>query len=243
MRPYFEAMQATMDAARQRAEAFMRLDDTPLRVGIMCTIGPGRLIGLVHDFISGHPGVELLLRDGPVAMLETALENGEIDVAIASRATPTPYALASVPLYSEGFLIAVGPGHPLARLNEVHLRDLCGHRYLARSNCEYDTVIDRICSAAGVDLAVAYESERDDWVQSMVMAGLGMTLIPEYSVSVPGLVTRRVADLPVRRRIELQTVRGRPHGPAVGAFVGACRSHRWDEPRTSAPGRRPDVAA
>jgi DNA-binding transcriptional LysR family regulator len=64
-----------------------------------------------------------------------------------------------------------------------------------------------------------YRSERDDWIQVMALAGLGFTFIPEFAVTVSGLITRPLIDPEVIRQVNLVTVRGRPHSPSVGAFA------------------------
>jgi DNA-binding transcriptional LysR family regulator len=63
----------------------------------------------------------------------------------------------------------------------------------------------------------------------MVLAGLGFTYIPEYAVTMPGLVVRPVVEPEVYRTVNLVTVRGRPHSPAVGAFVREAKRHRWTD--------------
>jgi DNA-binding transcriptional LysR family regulator len=61
----------------------------------------------------------------------------------------------------------------------------------------------------------------------MIKAGLGIGFFPEFSVTHPGVVVRRLIDPEFTRTIMLVTVRGRPHAPAVGAFVQAARSFSW----------------
>ena len=61
----------------------------------------------------------------------------------------------------------------------------------------------------------------------MIKAGLGIGFFPELSVTDPGLVTRRLIDPEFVRTIMLVSVRGRPHSPAVGAFVQATRAFKW----------------
>jgi DNA-binding transcriptional LysR family regulator len=62
----------------------------------------------------------------------------------------------------------------------------------------------------------------------MVLAGLGFTYIPEFAVTVPDLQVRPLIEPEVYRTINLVTVRGRPHSSAVGAFVQAAKSYRWN---------------
>ena len=53
----------------------------------------------------------------------------------------------------------------------------------------------------------------------IALAGLGFTFIPEYAVTMPGLRVRPLIDPEITRTVQVVTVRGRPHVPAVGAFV------------------------
>jgi LysR family transcriptional regulator, hydrogen peroxide-inducible genes activator len=76
-----------------------------------------------------------------------------------------------------------------------------------------------------------YESERDDWIQSMIMSGFGCTTIPEFAITVPGLPSRPLVEPEVYRTVNLVTVRGRPHGPAVGALVHIVKKHIWQQSR------------
>ena len=229
MQPYFEQVVAQTDEAKKKARAYVRLDHLTLSVGLMCTIGPAKLIDLFIGFDQRHKGVELYLKDGAASMLEDALTRGDIDVAIYCRPEQASDTMHYVPLYEERFVIAVSPGHPLARLNAITFKNLQGHRYLSRANCEYQDFIREIAREQGVEVQRPYRSERDDWIQAMTMAGVGYTLIPEFAVSMPDLVVRPLIEPEVVRTINVVTVRGRPHSPAVGAFVSECKRYPWAE--------------
>ncbi len=229
VRPYFEQVVAQTDEARKQARAHVRLDHTSLSVGLMCTIGPAKLLDLFIAFNDRHKGVELFLKDGAAGKLEEALIRGELDVAIYCRPEAQSEQLHYLPLFSERFVIAVSPGHPLARLNAITFRNLHGHRYLSRANCEYADFIGAICDQQGVKIDLPYRSDRDDWIQAMTLAGVGFTMIPEFAVTMSDLVTRPLLDPEVVRTINVVTVRGRPQSPAVGAFVSECRRYPWAE--------------
>ena len=48
MRPHFERIHTSTEAARSDAMDLTDLGKASLRLGVMCTIGPSRLIGLVN---------------------------------------------------------------------------------------------------------------------------------------------------------------------------------------------------
>jgi LysR family transcriptional regulator, hydrogen peroxide-inducible genes activator len=231
MEPYFRQVLEQMDEARQKAKSLAKLDATTLTIGLMCTIGPHRLINLFSAFVAAHEGVEVYLKDAPAGALEELLDKGEIDVAIFCRPDDLDDRFHMLPLYRERFVVAVGPGHPLERTNAVRIKDLHQQNYLARANCEYYDYLRGLREQiGGVELKRPYTSERDDWIQCMVVAGLGFTYIPEYAVTVPGVITRPLIDPEVYRTVSLVTVRGRPHSPAVGAFLREAKRYRWENP-------------
>ena len=78
-----------------------------------------------------------------------------------------------------------------------------------------------------VSLVIRYESEREDWIQSMIMAGMGSSFMPEYLPMHPNLPTRLIINPEITRQIELVTVSGRRFSPAVAAFVRMARTGDW----------------
>lgn len=227
MRPHLAEVLAQSDAARIRAREFARLRDTPLTLGVMCSIGPARLLELIHRFQERHATVNVLLRDADGASLQKALAEGELDVALFGLPGEVDDRFHTVPLFRERFVIAFPPGHRFGQLNAVPLGELAAERYLSRVGCEYADYMTRIYDERGIELNIPFESPREDWIQTMVMAGLGVTFIPENSLTVAGLQARPLIDPEVERQINLVTVRGRQHSPAVGAFVREAMSFRW----------------
>ena len=233
MRPYLEQACAQTEAAKERAKAFASLKDTDFTLGLMCTIGPRRFIDLIGAFGERYGGVDLYLRDANQKALCDLLDRGELDLAIMSFPGEIPDRYHALPLYEERFVIAFAKGHPLERLNAVREKDLHNFTYLSRVNCEFADFMVEVDRKLGIEVRIPYRSERDDWIISMVAAGLGVSFIPEFSVTVQGLVTRPLIEPEVTRRISLVTVRGRPHSPAVGAFVRTAMMVDWQEPLTA----------
>jgi len=228
MHPYLTEMLVQADAAKNRARDFTRLNEVPLSVGIMCTIGPARLLGFMRGFHAKHPDVNIHLRDAAGPALTEMLANGELDVAVFARPGELDPRFHGLPLFRERFMILSAPGHRFEAMQAIPLGELAAERYLCRANCEFADYMSALYAERGVKLDIPYESERDDWIQMMVLAGLGVTFIPEHAVTVSGLVARPLVDPEVDRLLCLVTVRGRPHSPAVGAFVREAMAFRWD---------------
>ena len=133
-----------------------------------------------------------------------------------------------MPLFREQFMIVLHPDHPLAKRNAVMPKDLTGERYLNRANCEFNGYagpIWREHDFLGCELV--YRSERDDWILAMIASGLGFGFMPASCANHPGVVVRPLVDPEFWREVNLVTVRGRPHSPAVGALVREAMRTRW----------------
>ena len=79
----------------------------------------------------------------------------------------------------------------------------------------------------GVELYARYRSEHEDWVQGMVLAGMGFAFMPEYAVTAKDLVVRPLVDPAVSRTVGLASKRGRKWSPAARAFSESLKAYSW----------------
>jgi LysR family hydrogen peroxide-inducible transcriptional activator len=228
LKPYLEQVYRRAEEAKREAHEFLRLQKTPLRLGLMCTIAPTYLLDLVAAVHMRHPGIELQIIDAAATQLQEALIGGRIDVAIyALPSLETDERLHRLALYREQFKIVLDPRHRLAAQAAVRVADLGGERYLCRVNCEMGPAADAIFDAQGIAGPTVYQSERDDWILAMTAAGLGYAFMPALSVDHPGVTALPLVEPEIWREIALVTVRGRPHSPGVGALVQEAMRLPW----------------
>jgi DNA-binding transcriptional LysR family regulator len=230
MRPYFEQVSSQSQAAKDAAKTFVKLENVALKVGLMCTIGPAMLCGFVTAFRERYPGVEVEFMDAAGSALAKLLLSGDLDVAIFGLPEGLGDSLHALPLFEERFVIVCAPSHHFAQFDVVRGRDLHEANYVNRRNCEYYEYAGNILRGMGVYVKMVMRSDRDDWVQAMILAGLGFGFFSEYAVTMPGLLSLPLVEPEFVRTINLVTVRGRPHSPAVGAMVRSARTYKWPAP-------------
>ncbi len=227
MKPYLEQVYNEAQNAKRRAAEFMNLKNTPLRLGLMCTIAPDTLLDFIKGVLERHPGISLKIADAQARQLEEDLLAGELEVAIyAMPGKQQDGRLHYIPLYEEDFVAVAPRGHPVCKRAIISIKDLHGQRYLSRINCEFGDSIDHIFDDAKVEWPTVYESERDDWILAMVAAGLGLAFMPISSVRHEGVEARPLSPR-FTRQVCLVTVRGRPRSPAVGALVAEAMRSSW----------------
>jgi DNA-binding transcriptional LysR family regulator len=227
MQPHLRQIAEQARAAEGIAKDFRLLKQVPIRLGVMSTIGPGRLSNFLTDFEQSAPETELALRDGSPEALAAQLTADELDLAILNPLDGLGENLRAESLYTERYVVMLPPAHPLRERNAIALRDLSEQPYVDRLSCEMREMVMGVCEDMGVKLYARFRSGREDWVQGMVMANIGFAFMPEYSIIYPDSVHRPLVDPPVARTISLISVPGRKHSSAVAAFVRAIRSYRW----------------
>ncbi len=230
LRPQLEQVLKGSEAVKAAARGFLKLDNAPIKLGVMCTIGPLRFMSFLARFRTEHPGIELTLAEGVPDQLAKLLLAGELDVAIMAQPEAFDERLDLRLLYREPYVIAFPPGHRFAEMNAVPVAAVAGEDYLLRVNCEYKDYIGDVCRSNGFNTAKVYRSEREDWIQAMVLAGMGITFMPAFSPLIPGLLTRLVVDPEITREVSLASIAGRRFSPAVATFVRAMQAYKWPSP-------------
>lgn len=227
MLPHLQHIADEAHATQILAQNFRLLEDVPIRLGVMSTVGHIRLARFLGQFEKNHSGLELSVSEASVSDLKSKLSEGEIDVAVMTQTGGLSEEFRTQPLYSERYIVVFPPEHRLGRLNAISLHELSGENYVDRLACEMREMVMSVCETEGVELYARFRSEREDWIQAMVLAGIGFAFMPEYSVTLPGLLQRPLVEPSVERTIVAATVPGRKHSPAVEAFMRASQSFAW----------------
>lgn len=227
MQQHLSAVRNAADAARRDAEDYARLHRSRLTLGVFATIGAGVLTGYLAALRAEAPELELEIWEANCEELEAALLGSEIDIALTS-AMRFNERIRAMPLFREAYHVAFAPGHRYGKMAAVPLREFEGEDYIKRMHCEFPSHFTRLGVARPyAQLRVRYAGEREDWVQAMVRAGLGMTLMPEHLPLLDGIELRRLVEPEVARQISLVTVVGRPHSAPVEAAMAAAQRYRW----------------
>ncbi len=225
--PTLRQMQEQAERAKSIAQEYRLLDKVPVRLGVLGTIGSVRMARYLAAFQAGFEGVEVEVTEAPLPEVLNRLDIGRLDLAIVNSCEGVPESFHVHPLYSEKYVAVLPPDHRLAQRNIVRLKELSGEPYVDRLSCEMREMFAAICKDHEVQLYARFRSEREDWVQAMVLARIGIAVMPEYSVTVPELVQRPIIDPAISRTIALLRVPGRPFSQATAAMVRAAQAYRW----------------
>src|SRR5262245_26745990 len=228
VKPHLDHVFRESNEAKQRAKDFAGPRKLVLKLGVMTTIAPDQFVDLISALRSRYPDVEVQSLDANSKDLEGRLLAGEIEVAIYALPGREPDERTHViPLFREQMVIVVHTGHRFAGQPVVKVKDMNGESYIHRNHCEFAGYDDGILHSQGVTVKPAYWSDSDEWTLAMVAAGLGFGFLPRNSAKRHGVVAVPIIDPEFWRQVNLVTVRGRPHSPAVGALVRETMRKKW----------------
>jgi len=227
MLPHFQQIVEGAQFAETMAQNFRLLRQVPIRLGVLRTIGPVRLARFLSSFHADNAGVEVAVEEGALGDLITRIESADLDMAVLNPLDRLGNQFRTEPLYDERYLVILPPGHRLTAFNGIRLSDLAGETYVDRLACEYRETVMAACSGSGIELYARFRSEREDWIEAMVMAGVGFAFMPEFSITLSDTCCRPLVEPAVIRKVSLVTVAGRRYSPAVAALVRAARRYAW----------------
>jgi LysR family hydrogen peroxide-inducible transcriptional activator len=230
-----------VDAAKREAEDARELIRGTVNLGVLPTIAPYLLPGVVVEFTKRFPGVELIIHEDTTARLLKQALAYEIDFALASQ--PIPASRLSVrELFSEELLLALPPGHPLARRRRVGVADLENERLIVmkEGHCLGDQVLG-FCDRRGLRPNISFRSAQLETIQSLVHAGVGISLIPAMAAQSdwPGRPAYRSLERPMpERKIVAVWPQRRALSRAANEFLKAVELQSMSprqNPKTSLP--------
>ena len=203
-----------------------------LRIGVIPTVAPYLLPGLIAALTRKHAALDIRVRETVTGRLIDELADGQLDAAILALPISEP-GLTELPLFDEAFVLvrpvadAKQPVPSPRQLREMRLL------LLEEGHCFRDQALS-FCSLRSAPRELMDGSSLSTLVQ-MVGAGIGVTLIPEMAVGVEtrsapvavsrfpkpvpkrtiGMVWRRSSPISERLNDVAQTVRDVATDPRV----------------------------
>ncbi len=161
----------------------------PLRLGVIYTIAPYLLPGLVRLLHKRAPQMPLHLQENYTHRLSEMLRQGEIDAAILAMPFEEP-GFTVEPLYDEDFMVAIPRDHAWIRRKSVKSTELRQESMvmLGTGHCFRDQVL-QVCPelnrhSSGEGLQRTFEGSSLETIRQMVASGVGITVLPASSVPV-----------------------------------------------------------
>lgn len=173
-----------VEQLRQEMDDISQLRAGRVVVGSMPITGSHLLPYVLPAFKEAYPDIQITLREDTSLNLERLTAGGGTDLSLLSLPLQEP-TLTYVPVGEEIIDLAVPPNHPLAatdpRQTGVSLAQLKEEPFIVLKKGQgFRKLTMDFCRSAGFEPNVVFESNNIETVQSLVAAGMGITLVPRF---------------------------------------------------------------
>jgi DNA-binding transcriptional LysR family regulator len=196
-----------------------------LRVAAFATAVRRSLLPVVRALGETHPDVRLLIHEHEPVESLALLAGDDVDLALTydynlAPATFDP-SVSALPLWSTAWGLAVPAGSRRVRGDALAVFDrFRDSDWIVNSRHTADAdVVGTVASLTGFAPHIAHRADSLDLVQDMVVAGLGVGLLPAGRPTVRGVSLRRLVDPDVVLRAYAVTRRGRQDWPPVALVL------------------------
>ncbi len=206
---------------------------SPLRIGIIHSVGPYLLPDLIPALKKIAPQMPLQVEENITANLEILLRNGKLDVIVIAL----PFddnSILTQPLYDEPFEVAVNADHRWADRRSIKAQELAEeHVLLLNSGHCFSNQVAEACpdlNSKGADIQQGTSLET---IRNMVASGHGITVLPASANSaryrsrllkvIPfakPVPSRRIALAWRKRFARTQAIEALAHAVAQARIVG-----------------------
>ncbi|HVC71570.1 MAG TPA: LysR substrate-binding domain-containing protein [Acidimicrobiales bacterium] len=218
-------MDELVDAARTDPDELRG----PLALGVIPTMAPYLLPGLLPVLTAAHRGVQLHLHELKTSEILRLLRDGGLDLGLLALPVPGD-DLVGVALAEDPFVLALPEKHPLAGSEPLPVSAITELPVilLEEGHCLRDQALS-VCRLVGTHAAEMQATGMSTLCQ-MVATGLGVTLLPTSAVALEarpgtGLTTRPFCAPAPSRTIGLLWRRTSPNERLYRAVAGLLAGH------------------
>jgi DNA-binding transcriptional LysR family regulator len=240
---YAARILADVAGARQAVVELDGLKRGSLLIGASTTPGIYLLPGLIGEFRSRHPGIDLHLDIANSHVIEERVRADELDLGVVGGHELARGERCLTAGLVDELVLIVPPQHPWARRRDILPKALAAEPLLVREEGSATRrATERSLAIAGVKYAVRMELGHTEAIKQAVMAGLGVAFLSVYAiageVATGRLCPLRIRGLPIRRHFHVIYSEGRPPGASARAFLQHLDAVRTRPPGVAARGRR-----
>ncbi|MEW6208518.1 MAG: selenium metabolism-associated LysR family transcriptional regulator [Acidobacteriota bacterium] len=228
LRPYALRVMAALDDARHAIDELQGLERGSLRIGASTTPGMYLLPGIVSEFKSHHPGIEIQMAIKNTREVEESILKNEFDLGFVGGHLISG-EVEVIPWFTDEIVLITPPDHPLAKRRKVRFNNLAGEFFILReSGSATRSAIERSLRDANLRVESVVELGNPEAVKQAVRNGLGIALISRFAVETElkaqMLRVIKVRGLQVERELKIVYRKHKHHSRAALMFMKTAKA-------------------
>ncbi|HEY9700776.1 MAG TPA: LysR family transcriptional regulator [Trichocoleus sp.] len=219
---YANQMLEGLEAIGKEANLAKGLQGGRVRVSSFRSVATHILPDVIAEFHKRFPGIQVTLLeyrgdDG----VEQALREGRADIALTCM--PVSSEFEAWELMQDEYIVLFPPTAQIP--NPITWDDLVAYPLIMPPSNDYCSILIRShLTKLGQGINAGYEIQEDSTIVSMVMRGLGATIMARLAAEpLPPKIQVRQLPAPLKRIFHVATLAEGLHSPAVYAFLDTLR--------------------
>ena len=220
--PYARRALKALQDGRDAIEGMRNLEVGTLKLGCALTVSTYVLPGILKQYCSLYPGVEVSVHTGRSEQVLQMVLNDEVHCAL--ERTVHHAEITTVPLYEDDLVLVAAPQHRFARTGAATIEEVGRESLiLFDKGSSYTALIQALFRQNGVVPRTLMELDTIEATKKMVEQGLGIAMLPKVStereLAIGTLVPVAVSNAAMPRRQISPHLPPQPQAPALRAGV------------------------
>jgi DNA-binding transcriptional LysR family regulator len=193
-------------------------------IGCLATLSVAILPPVLAEFASRHPQVQVRVLDLSAREIEASVRDGTADFALTMLRMDEP-TLRQELVAEELMALLVPAAHPLSARDQVDWKELEGKLLIGVGPQSANRrLLEQAQSRIGVVLRWRHEVQRLSTAVELVLAGMGIAVLPMLSLASPreGLKAVALTNPQITRRLGILRRPDSPLSPTADALRRAC---------------------
>jgi DNA-binding transcriptional LysR family regulator len=176
---YAQRALGQLDAAQTELEGMLDRHGGPVRIGFLPSLGTWLVPDMIRAFRLLQPDAKFVLRQATSDLLPQLLDENTVDLLFTSQRPHLSEPVGWKQLVQERLELAIPPDHRLVGRKRVHLSEVEHDPFVVLgADSGLRQISDQLCAEAGFRPVIAFESGELATVRALVMAGLGVAILP-----------------------------------------------------------------
>ena len=205
----------------QEAALIKGIEVGSIKIGAFSSFSSKFLPGLLHEFITRFPGIQIELFEGGYDDIEEWIASGTVDIGFLTHPSRE---FETVHLFKDELFVLAPKNHRLNTLKMTQVESLHKESFIMpKAGC--DVLIRKLFKENNVLPNIIFEIEDNNTIISMVQEGLGITIIPEMVFSQNTIMNLIPLDKQVYREIGMAIKSYNELSPTTKKFMEIVREH------------------
>lgn len=194
-----------------------------LTMGTSHHVGLRRLPPALKRYSREYPEVKLDIRFMDSELACTAVEHGDLELAIVTLPTQPRQNLATTNLWHDSLIFVAADDHPLTKKRELQLSDLADYPAVLAAKGTYTReIMEQALEPMGLSLEIGMATNYLETLKMMVKIGLGWSLLPATMIENNDLQILKIPGFDLSRSLGAVTHNNRTLSNAAQAMVEIC---------------------